>query len=98
MTTCPYCHMDVREKLIEDEDGCCPECGALLGTPHSSFFDDEYADEYDEDTQDVFSEFDDDEDSDAFRDDEFEDDIFDDEDIGDEFDEDFDDDEFEDEQ
>ena len=90
MTTCPYCNMEVSEKLIEAEDGCCPECGALIGT-HSSFLDDEELEMYEDDAQDVFSEFDDEDSDDAFADDEFEDDIFDDEDIGDEFDEEFDD-------
>ena len=91
-TTCPYCNTDVKESLIEAEDGCCPECGALIGA-NNSFFENDDFDEYDEDdSQDVFSEFDDDND-DAFAHDEYEDDdIFSDDDIGDEFDEDFDDD------
>lgn len=91
-TTCPYCNTDVKESLIEAEDGCCPECGALIGA-NNSFFENDNFDEYDEDdSQDVFSEFDDDND-DAFAHDEYEDDdIFSDDDIGDEFDEDFDDD------
>ncbi len=93
-TTCPYCNTDVKESLIEAEDGCCPECGALIGA-HNSFFDDDEFDEYeDDDTQDVFSEFDDEDGDDAFGGEDFDDDdIFSDDDIGDEFDEDFDDDE-----
>ena len=61
-TTCPYCNMEVRESLIEADDGCCPECGAMIST-RSSLLDDEYDDDYDEyedETQDIFSEFDDD--------------------------------------
>ncbi len=27
---CPYCDIEINEKLIEAEDGCCPECGALI--------------------------------------------------------------------
>ena len=89
-TTCPYCNTDVKESLIEAEDGCCPECGALIGASNS-FFDDEDFDEYDDDdSQDVFSEFDDDDSDDAFANDDFDDDdIFSDDDIGDEFDDEF---------
>ena len=25
---CPYCDIEINEKQIEAEDGCCPECGA----------------------------------------------------------------------
>ena len=57
-TTCPYCNTDVKESLIEAEDGCCPECGALIGA-HNSFFDDDdifsdddIGDEFDEDFDD----------------------------------------------
>ena len=38
-TVCPYCNMEVRESAIEAEDGCCPECGAMIGAS-SSFLDD----------------------------------------------------------
>jgi len=27
---CPYCDIEINEKLLEAEDGCCPECGALI--------------------------------------------------------------------
>lgn len=27
---CPYCDIEINEKLVEAEDGCCPECGALI--------------------------------------------------------------------
>ena len=30
MTICRYCMAEVSEREIEAEDGCCPECGALL--------------------------------------------------------------------
>ena len=96
-TVCPYCNIEVSESSIEAEDGCCPECGAVIGAA-SSFLDEDPIDsEYDEEKDDVFDEFDDDDDDDdAFARDEFEDDIFDDDDsldgeLDDEFDEDFDD-------
>lgn len=95
-TVCPYCNIEVSESSIEAEDGCCPECGAVIGAA-SSFLDEEPNDsEYDEDKDDVFDEFDDDDDDDdAFARDEFEDDIFDDDDsldgeLDDEFDDEFD--------
>ena len=61
MTTCPYCNTEVRESLIEADDGCCPECGAMIST--RSALDEDYDDfdDYD-DGQDIFSEFDDDDD------------------------------------
>jgi len=30
MTICRYCMAEVSEREIEAEDGCCPECGALI--------------------------------------------------------------------
>ena len=27
---CPYCDMEINEKQMEAEDGCCPECGSVL--------------------------------------------------------------------
>ena len=27
---CPYCDIEISEKLVEAEDGCCPECGKKL--------------------------------------------------------------------
>ena len=88
-TTCPYCNSEVRESLIEADDGCCPECGAMICT-RSELMDDEYDDydEYEDDSQDIFSEFDDDDDNDDFGRSDFDEDLFDDA-IGDEFDEDF---------
>ena len=96
-TVCPYCNIEVSESSIEAEDGCCPECGAVIGAA-SSFLDEDPAesDEYDEEKDDVFDEFDDDDEDDAFARDEFEDDIFDDDDdldgeLDDEFDDEFED-------
>lgn len=95
-TTCPYCNMEVRESAIEAEDGCCPECGAVIGAA-SSFLDDpddgdEYGDEYEVD--DIFSDFDDeDDDNDFARADLEDDDIF----LGDDLDGEFSDEEFDDE-
>ena len=80
-TICPYCDSEVSEKEIETEDGCCPECGAMLSVS-SLYMDDD--DEYD-----PYDDLDDEDDMD--------DGIFDDEDIDfdeefdEEFDEDFDD-------
>ena len=73
---CLLCGAVSTDRAIENEDGCCPECGGqefddedLDGTLNEDdFFDDE---------------FDDDEDDDAFACDEFDDDIF-----GEEFDDD----------
>ena len=79
-TVCPYCNIEVSESSIEAEDGCCPECGAVIGAT-SSFLEEELGEsEYDDEKDDVFDEFDDDDDDDAFARDEFEDDIFDDDD------------------
>ena len=27
---CPYCDIEISEKLVEAEDGCCPECGTSI--------------------------------------------------------------------
>ena len=77
---CPYCNIEVNENAIEAEDGCCPECGALLGTSDSLIGgrDDEYEDD-EEREDDIFDEFDED-DEDDFSRSEFEDDAFDEED------------------
>ena len=34
---CPYCDIEISEKLVEAEDGCCPECGTLI-TATSSWY------------------------------------------------------------
>ena len=48
---CPYCDIEINESLIEQEDGCCPECGALItaSTVISEDDEDEYEDEFDDD-------------------------------------------------
>ncbi len=47
---CPYCDMEINEKQMEAEDGCCPECGVLItaGNVLSDGEDDEFFDEDDE--------------------------------------------------
>ena len=67
MTTCPYCNTEVRESLIEADDGCCPECGAMISTRSAldedyDDFDDYVRDDFDEDLFDdvIGDEFDDD--------------------------------------
>ena len=76
-TVCPYCNMEVRESAIEAEDGCCLECGAMIGAS-SSFLDDPEENEddlyYTDENDDVFSDLDDDDNNDFARadlDDEF---------------------------
>ena len=92
-TVCPYCNMEVRESAIEAEDGCCPECGAMIGAS-SSFLDDPEENEddlyYTDENDDVFSDLDDDDNNDFARADLDDDDIFGDDDLEDEFAEDFD--------
>ena len=43
-TLCPYCNIEVSESLIEAEDGCCPECGAVISATSSFLGDDEEKD------------------------------------------------------
>jgi len=76
-TVCPYCNIEVSESLIEAEDGCCPECGAVIGAT-SSFLADRESDgyDYDDEENDVLSEFDDEDSDDDFARSEYEDDIF----------------------
>lgn len=44
---CPYCDIEISEKQVEAEDGCCPECGALImpnvsdGNDDDEFYDDD---------------------------------------------------------
>ncbi len=47
---CPYCDMEINEKQMEAEDGCCPECGALItaGNVLNDDDDDEFGDDDDE--------------------------------------------------
>ena len=41
---CPYCDIEINEKLVEAEDGCCPECGTLITAGSVEFGDDEFDD------------------------------------------------------
>ncbi len=31
---CPYCECRVRVSDVDDEGGCCPECGAIITSSH----------------------------------------------------------------
>ena len=100
MSKCPYCNIEVSESAIELEDGCCPECGAIISAPDLVMGDDDLEDEdefdYGDDQEDIFGDLDEDDEfqhSNEFDDDDFEgidDEEFDDEEFDDE---DFDDDE-----
>jgi len=73
---CPYCDAEISERAIEAEDGCCPECGALI-SPEEQFEgeddleysgdedvfdeDDSYSDEKRDPFRDAFRDRDDDE-------------------------------------
>lgn len=46
MISCPYCNMEVSMTAVEVEDGCCPECGAMIIS--SSIFTEGQNDAYDE--------------------------------------------------
>ena len=57
---CPYCDIEISEKLVEAEDGCCPECGTLITVGSTDqdgdddygndiYEEDEYADEFNDD-------------------------------------------------
>ena len=58
---CPYCDIEINESMIEQEDGCCPECGALItaSTVISEDDEDEYEDEFDDDDDREDGKFDD---------------------------------------
>lgn len=45
---CPYCDIEISESSVEAEDGCCPECGAIISAS-GSMGDDEELDEFDDD-------------------------------------------------
>ncbi|MBQ7696253.1 MAG: hypothetical protein IJT50_14150 [Lentisphaeria bacterium] len=97
MSKCPYCNMEVSESAIEVEDGCCPECGAMISAPDLVMGDedseeDEELDYGEDQDEDIFGDLEDDEE--FQRSDEFEDDEF----AGLDEDEEFDDEEFEDEE
>jgi len=56
---CPYCDTEVKVSLVEAEEGCCPDCGAMI-TPSSIFgsqldgdeYEDDYSDGYDDELED----------------------------------------------
>ena len=62
MTICRYCMAEVSEREIEAEDGCCPECGALLSAGGGYLRDEDDYDDIDEleDDFDYYDEEDDD--------------------------------------
>ena len=95
MSKCPYCNIEVKETAIEVEDGCCPECGAMISVPDLAMCDDELEDEdefdYEDDQEDIFGDLEDDDEFERIS--EFDDDDF--PEIGDE---EFDDEEFDDEE
>ena len=43
---CPYCDTEINETLIEQEDGCRPECGAFISASMVINDDEDYEDEY----------------------------------------------------
>ena len=53
---CPYCDTEINEKLMEAEDGCCPECGSVLTQSNVINGDG------DENEDDIYGEYDDDDD------------------------------------
>ena len=92
-TICPFCSTEVSESSIEAEDGCCPECGAVISVSNAytagedADLDSEYDDEpdgFDLDDEDDgdFGDFDD-----EFGLEEFDEDGFEEFDFGDEIDE-----------
>ena len=95
MSKCPYCNIEVSEAAIEVEDGCCPECGAMISAPDLVMGDDELEDEdefdYEDDQEDIFGDLEDDDEFERIS--EFDDDDF--PEIGDE---EFDDEEFDDDE
>lgn len=94
-TICPYCNIEVSEKEIEAEDGCCPECGAMLSAgsmymdgdmdDYDPYEDPDFIDDDEDDLDGDDGYFDDDDLSNIFDDDDL---GFDDDDLG--FDDDFD--------
>ncbi len=45
---CPYCDIEISESSVEAEDGCCPECGAIISAS-GSMGDDDDLDEFGDD-------------------------------------------------
>ena len=75
MTICRYCMAEVSEREIEAEDGCCPECGAVIAAGAGYLGqDEEFEDEFDELEEDEFSDFDDENEDGDY--DDFDDDAF----------------------
>lgn len=61
MIICPYCDMEVSMSAIEAEDGCCPECGAIItATAMMIERDDDDADAIDDRLPDIDEDEDDD--------------------------------------
>lgn len=52
---CPYCDIEISEKLVEAEDGCCPECGTsitarnVIEEPEEDIYAKEFEDDVDDD-------------------------------------------------
>ena len=50
---CPYCENEINQTQLEQEDGCCPECGAPVSATtvinEEDEYDDEYGDEFGDD-------------------------------------------------
>ena len=49
---CPYCDTEINEKLIEQEDGCCPEFGSFISASmvvNEDYDYDEYGDDLGDD-------------------------------------------------
>ncbi len=75
MTICRYCMAEVSEREIEAEDGCCPECGAIIAAGAGYLGqDDELEDDFDNLEEDENFEFDDEDEDGDFN--EFDDDAF----------------------
>ena len=76
---CPYCDIEINEKQLEAEDGCCPECGALITAStvineEDDDYDNEFGDDddYDDDLDRTRDDYDDYDDSmDEFDDDKY---------------------------
>ena len=58
---CPYCDIEISEKLVEAEDGCCPECGTsitarnVIEEPEEDIYAKEFEDEFDMDDDELLS-------------------------------------------
>ena len=75
MTICRYCMAEVSEREIEAEDGCCPECGAIIAAGAGYLGqDDEFEDDFDNLEEDENFEFDEEDEDGDFN--EFDDDAF----------------------